>query len=79
MTSQKFLAWCHVRASSLTDIELEMVKSETAAGTLARLERVLAGTEPSENREVIRLMLEIARLPCAGMRGKVVAKLTDCA
>eukprot|EP00041_Stephanoeca_diplocostata_P035316 m.1241260 g.1241260 ORF g.1241260 m.1241260 type:complete len:1584 (+) comp24675_c0_seq2:332-5083(+) len=59
-----------------TDDELELLKSETAGATLARLELALAGTDPSVNREVIRLKLEIARLRHEGVSEEVVAKLT---
>lgn len=57
-----------------TDDELELLKSETAGATLARLELALAGTDPSVNREVIRLKLEIARLRHEGVSEEVCAR-----
>jgi hypothetical protein len=49
---------------------------ESAEDTLSRLEEALASTDPSVNREVIRLKLEIERLRKEGVSEETIAKLT---
>jgi len=49
--------------------------SECAEETLARLEAALTTTDPSVNREVVRLKLEIARLRKNGVSEEVIARL----